>query len=157
MLKPRLPADGLFEHLLGALLARGYVKQGTIVKNVRHFPSLPPALQAAGKRLRAALSQAPMGPPSRKELAPDPLSAQALRFLLTTGEAVELSADTVLLSQAYARAVEIIREHLSRHGSGTASELRQLLRTNRRVIIPLLERMDREGITRRNGDHRVLR
>ncbi|PYL37930.1 MAG: hypothetical protein DMF34_08615 [Verrucomicrobia bacterium] len=35
-------------------------------------------------------------------------------------------------------------------------ELRHELQTSRRVIVPLLERLDRERITRRTGDRRTL-
>jgi selenocysteine-specific elongation factor len=46
---------------------------------------------------------------------------------------------------------------LTQRGAATASELRQALGTTRRILIPLLERLDREGVTRREGDRRVLR
>ena len=45
---------------------------------------------------------------------------------------------------------------LRENNSGTASELRELLGTSRRVIIPFLERLDRDGVTRRVADKRVL-
>ena len=45
---------------------------------------------------------------------------------------------------------------LRKNNSAGASELRQLLGTSRRVIIPFLERLDRDGVTRRIGDKRVL-
>jgi hypothetical protein len=35
--------------------------------------------------------------------------------------------------------------------------LRQALGSSRRVMVPLLERLDREGFTRRMGDKRSLR
>jgi len=38
----------------------------------------------------------------------------------------------------------------------TAAEARQALRTTRRVVIPLLEWLDREGITRRLADDRRI-
>jgi hypothetical protein len=37
------------------------------------------------------------------------------------------------------------------------SELRQVLNTSRRVMVPFLEKLDRDGITVRRGDKRVLR
>jgi selenocysteine-specific elongation factor len=80
-----------------------------------------------------------------------------MKFLLTTGEAVEMGEDTVMLAGHFTRAVEIIRQYLRSHGSATASELRQALGTSRRVIIPLLERLDRDGVTVRQGDRRKLR
>jgi selenocysteine-specific elongation factor len=40
----------------------------------------------------------------------------------------------------------------------TAAEARQALQTTRRVAIPLLERLDRDGVTRRlPDDRRVMR
>jgi len=40
----------------------------------------------------------------------------------------------------------------------TAAEARQALRSSRRVVIPLLEWLDREGITRRlPDDRRIMR
>ena len=39
----------------------------------------------------------------------------------------------------------------------TASDVRQMLGTTRRVLIPLLEHLDKTGWTRRVGDRRALR
>jgi selenocysteine-specific elongation factor len=36
------------------------------------------------------------------------------------------------------------------------SQLRQALGSSRRVMVPLLERLDRDGVTRRTGDKRML-
>jgi len=41
-------------------------------------------------------------------------------------------------------------------GTFTIGQLRQELQTSRRVIVPLLERLDRDGVTRRVGDKRTL-
>ena len=107
--------------------------------------------------MRAALSARPLEPPARKELAPDSPTQQALRFLLQTGEAIDLGDDLVLPADGFARATGIVKEFLRKHGSATAGELRQALDTSRRVVIPLLERLDKDGVTRREGDRRFLR
>jgi selenocysteine-specific elongation factor len=127
------------------------------IRRAAHQPALSPHLQAAGAKVRAALSAKPIDPPSRKDLAADAASQQALRFLLQTGEAIDLGEDVVLLADNYSRAIETIRQFLSERGSATAGELRQALGTSRRIVIPLLERLDKEGITRREGDKRKLR
>jgi len=44
-----------------------------------------------------------------------------------------------------------------RQGSATVSDMRQALGTNRRVVVPLAEYLDRTGVTVRKGDLRVLR
>jgi selenocysteine-specific elongation factor len=156
-LKKDLPTPGLFDELVAELCRTGFAQSGTTIRRASHKLSLPPQLQLAGVKLRAALSVKPLEPPSRKELAPDATAQQALRFLLNIGEAVDLSQEIVLLKEHFDRATEQVREHLRKHGAATASELRQALGTSRRILIPLLERLDRDGVTRRDGDKRALR
>jgi len=108
-------------------------------------------------KLRQALVATPFDPPSRKELAPDTLSQKALRFLIENGEAVEINEDVVMSAESLARATEMIHRFLREHGPATVSELRQALGSSRRVVIPLLERLDRDGVTMRKDDRRVLR
>ena len=90
-------------------------------------------------------------------MAPDPLSQQVLRFLLQTGEAVELGEEVVLLTENFNGAVSAIKKFLREHGAATVSDLRQALGTSRRIMVPLLERLEREGITVRQGDKRILK
>jgi selenocysteine-specific elongation factor len=152
-----LPDSALFDILVADLCRTGFKQSGTAIRSAQHQLALPPQLQTHGTRLRAALSAKPFEPPTRKELAPDAPSQQAFRFLIQSGEAIELDADTAMFADSYAKATQLIKSHLQKTGGATASELRQLLNTNRRVIIPLLERLDREGVTVRQGDKRVLK
>ena len=147
----------LFEPFVGDLCRCGFTRAGNVIKRSSHRPALPPNLQSAGARIRCALAARPLEPPSRKELAPDPVSQQALRYLLQNGEAEEIGSDAVLARESYIKAVEAIKAFLRARGTATASELRQTLGTSRRIVIPLLERLDREGVTRRDGDQRCLR
>ncbi len=130
--------------------------QGTI-KRWSHRPSLPAALQGAGEKIRAALAARPFDPPSRKELSTTPGAQPALRFLLDTGEIVALGDDVLLSAGALAQMKTLIAQTLRQRGAATVSELRQLLGTTRRVTVPLLERCDRDGLTKREGDRRRLR
>ena len=82
---------------------------------------------------------------------------QALRFLLNSGEAVDLGEDVVLLKDHFDRARDAIMKFIRERGPATTSDLRQMLGTSRRILIPLLERLDRDGVTRREGDKRVLK
>jgi selenocysteine-specific elongation factor len=77
--------------------------------------------------------------------------------LLQTGEAVQLSPEILLFSTSFTRASELIGAYLRRHGSASVGELRQVIGASRRVAVPLLEKLDREGVTRRDGDKRVLK
>jgi selenocysteine-specific elongation factor len=154
-----IPADepGVFDALVAEMTRGAFVRAGALIRRATHRPALPPRLQAAGARIRAALAAKPFDPPSRKDLAPDQVGRQALRFLVETGEAVEIGDDAVLSSEGYARAVEAIRGHLRAKGSATVSDLKPVLGVSRRIMVPLLERLDRDGVTVRKGDLRVLR
>ncbi|MDA1273963.1 MAG: selenocysteine-specific translation elongation factor [Verrucomicrobia bacterium] len=156
-LTKQVPVAELFDLLTADLCRDACVQSGTTIRRRSHKPALPPELQAAGIRLRGLLSAKPAEPPSKKELTPDKTAQQALRFMLQTGEAVEISTEVVLLTDAYSQAVAGIKKHLSRRGTATVSELRQVVGASRRIVIPLLERLDREGVTRRDGDKRALR
>jgi selenocysteine-specific elongation factor len=114
---------------------------------------LPLQLQSAAQKIRDAL--AAEKPLSSAELAPDATSRQALRFLRDRGELVELSAEVVLATEQFVKMRDATVAFLRENNSGTASELRELLGTSRRVIIPFLERLDRDGVTRRIADKRV--
>lgn len=147
----------VFDTVIENLVGSGFSKSGMTISRATHKPALPPHLVEAGKKVRAALAAKPFDPPSRKELAPDAATQQALRFLLQTNEAVEVSDEIVLLTDAFSRAREEIRKLLSAAGAASASEIRQALGTSRRVIIPLLEYLDKKGFTRREGDKRALK
>jgi selenocysteine-specific elongation factor len=156
-IEPIAPLPELVPALTAALCAKDFQKVGAFIRRITHRPELPSHLQAAGQRVRSALGANPFDPPSRNQLAPDPVAQKALRFLLETGEAVEIGDDVVLSARAFRQMVETIETTLRERGSATISELRQAIWTSRRIAVPLLESLDRSGITRREGDRRVLR
>ncbi len=153
-----LPLPALLDALVAALGQHGpFVQAGNAVRRASHRPVLPAVLQAAGERIRAVLAARPLEPPSVKELTPDPAARQALRFLRDTGEIVELGPELVLAAESFQRMRAAVVRYLRSEGSATASDLRLMLGTTRRIIIPVLEQLDREGVTRREGDRRTLR
>ena len=156
-LEPDLPFADLFEPLVEDLCRSEFVQAGNAIRRVTHRPMLPPLLQAAATKLRTTLAAKAFDPPSRKQLAPDSISQQALRFLIETGEAVEINAEVVLVAESLKRMTELIRQYIRNNGPATVSELRQEVGCSRRIIVPLLERLDRDGVTMRNGDARTLR
>lgn len=152
-----LPVEEFFNAFVEILCKADFVRVGTAIRRAAHRPVLPPQLQAAGAKLRSTLAAKPFDPPSRRELAPDSVSQQTLRFLIATGEAVEINAELVMAAESVIRATELIRKFIREHGPATVSELRQALSSSRRVIIPLLERLDRDAVTLRQDDRRTLR
>ncbi len=150
-----LPAT--FDALMDDLGANGFVRAGSTVSRGSHRPSLPPEILPVAEKIRAALSEKPFDPPSRKDLSQDRHLQQALLFLVEQGELIEVNSDIVLLRDAAEQMRGAVAQFLSEHGSATASQLRQAIGTSRRVIIPFLEYLDRVGVTQRIGDSRQLR
>jgi selenocysteine-specific elongation factor len=151
------PVAEIFDAIVADLCAREFTRSGNAIRRVAHRPALSPQLQSASARIRAMLAAKPFDPPSRKDVAPDIASQQALRFLIESGEVFEVSSEIVLAAESAKGATEMVREFIRSHGPATVSELRQMLGTSRRVALPLLERLDRDGVTLRQGDKRSLR
>jgi selenocysteine-specific elongation factor len=156
-LEADLPFPNLFEFLIGDLCRSEFAQVGNAIRRATHRRALPPPLQAAAAKLRTSLADKPFDPPSRKQLAPDSTSQQALRFMIETGEVVEINAEVVLASESLKRMTGLIIQYFRNNGAATVSQLRQELGCSRRVIVPLLEQLDRDGLTVRNGDTRRLR
>jgi selenocysteine-specific elongation factor len=150
------PLPEVFEVLIPELCRNGFVHSGETIQRATHRPTLPDSLQSAGSRIRAVLAAKPFDPPSRKELAPDILSQQALRFLCDTGEVVKITEDVFLGSEGFAKMRDAVITFIRGKGFASMSDLRQTLGSSRRVIVPFLERLDRDGVTRRVGDKRTL-
>ena len=155
-LRSEMPLPDVFDRVISELCGSGFIRAGEAIQRATHRPTLPPPLQAAGSRIRSALAAKPFDPPSRKELAPDSISQQTLRFLRDTGEVVEISAEVFLSSEAFANMREAVIKFIRTKGPANVSDLRQALGSSRRVVVPLLEYFDREGVTRRLGDKRTL-
>jgi selenocysteine-specific elongation factor len=150
-----LPHPGLFDLVVQHLGERGIIQRGTILAEEAFTPALSDDIRAAAEKIEQALRREPLSPPGRAELATGSSSQRALSFLIRSGTATELSDKVIILTETYDQACEQILGFLQSQGQATASDLRQHLDTSRRVIMPLLERMDTEGKTRRSGDYRT--
>jgi selenocysteine-specific elongation factor len=151
----RLSEPSIFALLVQALTQSGFQVDAATIRTKAHRPALPPRLLSAGNRLRAVLQKRPLDPPSRAQLAPDDASIQALRFLILNGEVIELSREVVISADAFAKAAADVQARLKSHGPATVSELKTVLNTSRRVMVPLLEKLDAAGFTKRVGDQRI--
>ena len=156
-MKKRVVDSKLFEFLINQLCKSGFTKKDTILSINSHKASLPNHLTSSGKKIRILLDENPLEPPNPKEIINSESDEAALKFLLQTNEAIQLDEKVILLSKNYNEAVDKIRSYITQNGPATAADLRKALSSTRRVIIPLLEHLDKEGITFRSGDTRVLK
>jgi len=149
--------ENVFEALIAELCADDFIRKGSAIARASHEPVLPARLQLVERKIRDALSQKPFDPPPRREIELDRSAQHVLRFLIENGEVIEVGSDAVLLRENFEGMKARITEFISKNGPATVSELRQALESSRRIMVPLLETLDRERFTRRVGDKRGLR
>jgi len=149
------PGHDVFPELIADLCRNGFIRRQNHIASNSHKPALPPHLRDVGEKLRRTM-QMP-DPPARKNITENSTGRQALQFLIDAGEVIDVSPDLVLGAAQFYRCRLLVKQHLRKHGQATASELRTATDTTRRIMIPLLEKMDRDGVTVRRGNVRVLR
>ena len=154
---PELPTAKLFDVLMDGLFAGEYAKAGPNIRHRDHSPKLPPELKGAGERIRKVLADDFIAPPNKGEVAPGVSDEKALRFLIQMNEVVELNPKTVIAIEGYEKIRGQVVDFLQAKGKATSSELRQVTGTSRRILLPVLERFDVDGVTQRDGDYRSLK
>jgi len=153
----RIEEPEVFEALVADLCKGEFIRKGAVIARTSHRRTLPVEVQPVEKRIREALNREPFDPPSRKAIESDPQARQVMRFLIENGDVTELALDVVLLHESFEGMKSRVTEFISTNGPSTVSQLRQALGSSRRVMVPLLERLDRDGVTTRAGDKRMLR
>jgi selenocysteine-specific elongation factor len=159
---PAFPSDDL------ALVVAGLVARGEVVGRDGGYAlagagdALSEAHEALAARVAERLAVARFAPPTLASLE-DELPADrrdlttVLEVLTRRGAAVRADRDLWFDSAAVDEARERLVEALARLPEITLAEYRDLIGTGRRHAQALLELFDREGLTRRRGDARVLR
>jgi selenocysteine-specific elongation factor len=167
-LKSRLGlATRLFNDALARLAAAGdVIDEGATVRLSAHAIQLTPAQQQLADRLLRRLGESPLAPPALPELRQEvraaangstvDLDEELLAALAHQRRIVRVGEDLVFAAEAYDGMVSRVVDHLKQHGKITVAEVRDLFGTSRRYVLALLEHLDRERVTRRMGDERVL-
>ncbi len=157
MMEAELPSPRFFDMVLEGLLAGEFAKAGSNIRSRDHQPQLPPELVQAGDLVRKRLASNLVSPPNKGETATSASEEKALRFLVNTGEVIDLDPKTVISRAGFEHLEGEITTYLKDHGKATASDLRQHTGTVRRILMPLLEKLDEDGVTVREGDDRRLK
>jgi len=77
-----------------------------------------------------------------------------LKILGEDGAIVRISSEAYLHAESYRALIEKIDERLAATGALTIADCKELFGFSRKYAVPILEYLDREGITRREGDAR---
>jgi selenocysteine-specific elongation factor len=114
-------------------------------------PDLPARVSDAVRVVLADLADAPFSAPDSERMRELGLDARAAAAAERAGLLLRLPGNVLLAPDAADRAARILA---GLPQPFTAAEARKALQTSRRVVIPLLEWLDRKGITRRLADDR---
>ena len=141
---------------------RALVRDGSLLRLPDHVVRLREDEQGMAGRIRALLAQTPMTPPDVKQIERDLGVAAAklvevLRVLERERAIVRVSPDLYFLRDSIDTVKADLQRHLSERSEITPATFRDLFGTTRKYAIPLLEYLDREGITIRVGDSRRLK
>jgi selenocysteine-specific elongation factor len=118
---------------------------------LRTAPSLPPRVVTGVQAVLADLEAAPFLAPDAARLRELGLDPRAIAAAARAGLLLRVTEQIVLAPGAETRAARVLA---GLPQPFTAAEARQALGTTRRVAIPLLEYLDRAGITQRLPDDR---
>jgi selenocysteine-specific elongation factor len=140
-----------------ALVARGrLLADGPTLRLPGHGVRLDPAQRALRARVEAALDEAGVGLLGEAALAQLGADRRATALLVRLGVLVPIAPGGYLGRPALEEAVATLRRRFPGGRPFAATEAKEALGTTRRTVIPLLEHLDRTGVTVRQGDLRRL-
>ena len=114
------------------------------------------AQQGKAAALLKKIEAAPYAPPSVKECQLE-TGEDVFAALLDLGDLILVSPEVVFRKADYEQMTSRVRAAITQNGQVTAAEVRDLFGTSRKFALALLEHLDANGVTIRDGDFRRLR
>jgi selenocysteine-specific elongation factor len=161
-------APEVFRAVVSRLEQQGVlVSEKEIVRATAHSLSLSPADTDFRDRLEQIYKEAALEAPTFDEAFERASQAKAtrehgrkiLQLLLDAGSLTRINNDIFLHREALDRLIQTLREYGAQHEPERLIDVptfKELAHISRKYAIPLLEYLDRERITRRAGDRRII-
>jgi selenocysteine-specific elongation factor len=132
------------------------------IQLARRAPQLSPRQAALAERILDLYHKSAFRAPRKDELplmlgTPAPIINPVFGHLTQTGQLIRIADKIVLHADHLSASREAIINYLKTHKNLNAGACKDLLDTTRKFVIPVLEYWDKQGLTRRVGDARVLR
>jgi selenocysteine-specific elongation factor len=148
-------------------LAEWYIKSEHVVLERDHIvpvgekQSMSDRDQALLQQLLQEFDDGAYQPPATTELrCRTPKNEKHIRELIdlatTQGQLVRIADGMYLHGRRWQDLVDLVVRTIRERGSVKVSDLRTMLDSSRKYIVPIAERLDASGITRRVGDARTL-
>jgi selenocysteine-specific elongation factor len=150
-------APNVFDALISRMVEKRNLQEaGAKVYLPNHKIAFSREQQEKIDELLVAFEQQPFSPPSVKQ-SQDALGEELLNAIIAIGQLRQVGEDVLFRPGVYQQMREAVISHINAQGSITLAELRDKFDTSRKYAVAVLEHLDREGVTLRKGDRRVLR
>lgn len=156
---PRELAPVFFQKILTELAQEGKIQTlKERIKMAGFAAALPEPERKIEREMVQACLKSLFSPPTEKELVGlNPERMKVFQFLKDNSVLVLLSDGVVFHRDAVEKAKQLFTEYFQKNNNLAVGQAKDILKTTRKYIIPLLEHLDSSGFTRRVGDVRVLR
>jgi selenocysteine-specific elongation factor len=160
--RPGLPSSLLFNALLQALAAQGRIDvQGETVRLAGRRIQLTPEEQAAKDQISAAFEKTGLTVPGAPEVLAKlrldrPRAEKLLQILLRENVLVKVTEDLIFHRSALQQLKELLARRKAQGNRINVTHFKEITGLTRKYAIPLLEYLDRERVTRREGDERII-
>jgi len=135
---------------------RELVETGTLLHRVGYIIQFNPQQQHSVDGLLERFAASPFSPPTVKECLTE-VGEELYNAMVEVGLIIPIPPDVVFRKQDYDLMVSEIIRLLNKKQTITVAEVRDHFNTSRRYVLALLEFLDAQGITIREGDDRRLK
>jgi selenocysteine-specific elongation factor len=158
----------VFKHVMAGLENAGLlVSEKDLVRAAEHARTLSSSDEQLSQKLAAIFEQAGLEAPSMDQAfqaagvsaSQREHARKILQVLLDDGTLVRVHGDMYFARTALDRLIEMLRKYASEQGPDRlidVGKFKDLAGISRKYAIPLLEYFDRERVTRRAGDKRII-
>jgi selenocysteine-specific elongation factor len=118
-------------------------------------PKQEQAVDTIEKRLSSKGFQVPGVDELTRGIPPAERPAELIRYLVDSGRAVKITSELLYPRALWDELEARLRAHFRKNATLSMGTFKELTQVSRKYAVPLLEHLDRLGITRREGDERV--
>lgn len=126
--------------------------KGPLVQLPDHIRKLSKLQQSAADEYLHLLEASPYSPPTNSTI-----DEEVLHLLADEGRVVQVNETIVFSDSAYQTMAKKISEYIEDQGEVSIANVRDMFGTSRKYALALLDHLDKQHITRRVGDSRILR
>lgn len=160
-LKPVNISKGDYGAIVSKLMSENKIESsGQLIKDPKHEVKYSIREKSIIDRQLELVSTNDLKPTAISELIvhsdPKKLQEEILYHLINREILVRISEEAVLSKKAYSMCKKYLMDHFEKHEFLTVAEFRDLLDISRKASVELLEHFDRENITKRIENKRIL-